>query len=101
MPRSRTCCGQLQHAVASNTFRLVQTHEMLTCRLSKMSGRAVSMWLLYLEAFLTGAVLLCSTSEVRNSRATLVGMAVSDSVRASVRISTICMVQTVATFRHI
>ena len=74
---------------------------MLTCRLSKMSGRAVSMWLLYLEAFLTGAVLLCSTSEVRNSSATLVGMAVSDSVRASVRISTICMVQTVATFRHI
>lgn len=49
------------------------------------------MWLLYLEAFLTGAVLLCSTSEVRNSRATLVGMGVSDRVRASVRISTICI----------
>ena len=55
-----------------------------------MSGREVSMWLLYLEAFLTGAVLLCSTSEVKKSLATLVGMGVSERVRASVRISTIC-----------
>ena len=55
-----------------------------------MSGREVSRWLLYLDAFLTGAVLLCSTSEVRKSLATLVGIAVSDRVKASVRISTIC-----------
>ena len=51
------------------------------------------MWLLYLEALRTGAVLLCSTSLVRKSLATLVGMGVSDRVKASVKISTICICQ--------
>ena len=65
----------------------------ITCKLSKMSGKEVSMWLLYLEALRTGAVLLCSTSLVRKSLATLVGIGVSDRVRASVNISTICIYQ--------
>ena len=51
------------------------------------------MWLLYLEALRTGAVLLCNTSLVRKSLATLVGMGVSDRVKASVKISTICICQ--------
>ena len=62
----------------------------LTWKLSKMSGSVASRWLRYREALRTAAVLLCRMSDTRKSRATLVGTGVSDSVSASVRISTTC-----------
>ena len=61
-----------------------------TWKLSKMSGSVASRWLRYREALRTAAVLLCKMSDTRKRRATLVGTGVSESVSASVRISTTC-----------
>ncbi len=65
-----------------------QTPPKHTCRLSNTSGNTASSKLLYLVAFLTGAVLLCSMSDTQNRCATLVGRGVPMTHSAAVMVFT-------------